>query len=188
MSPRDENLDDLDLKILEVLKDDARAGYTVIGEKVGISRVSVKNRIESLEKRGVIKGYHADIDETAVSGRGTHFFVDIEVDPCCAKDIEARLASDRRIRKLYCVSGSSRIFAEGFASNNEDAGYFLRTVVNRTRGILSSSLTIVASVLKDVDGGIEYEVRSKNSEYLEGRQQVAEASDGASCEDNRGNA
>lgn len=186
MSLNDENLDELDLKILAILKDNARMGYTEMGGKIGISRVAVKNRIEAMEKKGVIKGYHADVDETAVMSRGTHFFIDIQADTCCTEDIQERLAADKRIRRIYNVSGRDRIFAEGFASNNEDAGYFLRTVVNRTKGILSSSLMIVASVLKDVDGGIEYEVRPKDPEYLEGGQPIAETPDGSFRESNRG--
>ena len=41
-----EGLDALDNKILDVLENNARATFSEIGEKVGLSRVAVKNRIE----------------------------------------------------------------------------------------------------------------------------------------------
>ena len=61
-----EGLDALDNRILEVLKNNARATFSEIGEVVGLSRVAVKNRIEVMEKNGVIQGYIAIIDKTKV--------------------------------------------------------------------------------------------------------------------------
>ena len=37
-----EGLDELDNKIIEVVKENARLTYSEIGEKVGVSRISVK--------------------------------------------------------------------------------------------------------------------------------------------------
>lgn len=68
-----EGLDTLDNKILDVLKDNAQAIFSEIGEMVGLSRVEVKNRMEVLEKNGVIKGYIAMIDKNQVS-YGVQFF------------------------------------------------------------------------------------------------------------------
>ena len=60
-------LDEIDGKILSILKEDARATYSKIGEQVGLSRVAVKNRIEAMEDRGVIQGYYTKIKETKAS-------------------------------------------------------------------------------------------------------------------------
>lgn len=46
-----EELDDIDNHILAILLDDGRASFSEIGEKVGNSRVAVKNRVDSLEKK-----------------------------------------------------------------------------------------------------------------------------------------
>ena len=50
-------LDELDQKIIQLLIENARISYSDIGEKIGISRVAVKARIQSLEKKGVIEEY-----------------------------------------------------------------------------------------------------------------------------------
>jgi len=55
-------LDEIDNQIVNLLIEDARLTYSDIGEKVGLSRVAVKNRVSALEERGIIKGYHADVD------------------------------------------------------------------------------------------------------------------------------
>ena len=47
-----EGLDELDQKIVQLLIKNARMSYSEIGSLVGISRVAVKMRVQSLEKRG----------------------------------------------------------------------------------------------------------------------------------------
>lgn len=56
-------LDEVDRGILHLLQQDAR-GNTAreIGEAVGVSPGTVRNRIEKLEAAGVIRGFHPDID------------------------------------------------------------------------------------------------------------------------------
>ena len=46
-----DGLDELDQKIVGLLIQNARMSYSEIGQQVGISRVAVKMRIQSLEKR-----------------------------------------------------------------------------------------------------------------------------------------
>ena len=50
-----DGLDALDQKIVQLLIHNARMSYSDIGESVGISRVAVKARIQSLERRGIIE-------------------------------------------------------------------------------------------------------------------------------------
>ena len=52
-----EGLDALDQKIVRLLIENARASYSDIGQKAGISRVAVKTRIQALEQRGIIEEY-----------------------------------------------------------------------------------------------------------------------------------
>ena len=77
-----EGLDETDNKILEIIKDNARLTYKEIGEQVGISRVSVKTRMDALQEKGIIKGFQTLIDPTKVP-EGTRFFLDIECVPDC---------------------------------------------------------------------------------------------------------
>ena len=49
-----DGLDALDRQIVQLLIENARSSYSEIGQKIGISRVAVKARIQALEQRGVI--------------------------------------------------------------------------------------------------------------------------------------
>ena len=58
-----EGLDDLDRTILHSLQADARRTSSQdIADEAGVSASTVRNRISRLEDRGIITGYHADVD------------------------------------------------------------------------------------------------------------------------------
>jgi DNA-binding Lrp family transcriptional regulator len=59
-------LDDTDHKILALLRENARRTLADIGEQVSLSVAAVKRRVERLERDGVIRGYTARVDTSAM--------------------------------------------------------------------------------------------------------------------------
>jgi Lrp/AsnC family leucine-responsive transcriptional regulator len=59
-------LDDTNLRLLAELQADARLTLAELGRRVGLSSPAVAERIGRLERDGVIRGYHADIDPRAL--------------------------------------------------------------------------------------------------------------------------
>lgn len=58
-----EGLDKLDRRIVYMLQQDARhTSSSDIAEEMDVSASTVRNRIARLEERGIIRGYHADVD------------------------------------------------------------------------------------------------------------------------------
>jgi len=55
-------LDEIDIKILNLLQQDARIGVSRIGRIVGLSDTPVANRIEKMEEAGIIKRYVTLLD------------------------------------------------------------------------------------------------------------------------------
>jgi DNA-binding Lrp family transcriptional regulator len=64
--PVSAELSPTDRRILEVLRDNARTPNNVIAAEVGVAPSTCLVRIRSLEDRGVITGYHAEIDPEAL--------------------------------------------------------------------------------------------------------------------------
>lgn len=50
-------LDDLDLKLIYLLMDNARLSISELADRLGVSRPTVRTRLEKLEKDGIIEGY-----------------------------------------------------------------------------------------------------------------------------------
>jgi Lrp/AsnC family transcriptional regulator, leucine-responsive regulatory protein len=68
-----DDLDEVDLKILAFLERDGRAPAAQIAERVGLSRPSVAERIEKLERSGVIRGTTVVVDPAALDRNVTAF-------------------------------------------------------------------------------------------------------------------
>jgi Lrp/AsnC family leucine-responsive transcriptional regulator len=59
-------LDATNLRILEELQADARLTMAELGRRVSLSPPAVAERVQRLERSGVISGYHAAVDPKAV--------------------------------------------------------------------------------------------------------------------------
>lgn len=71
-------LDDTDRAILAILAADARTPNNAIAEAAGIAPSTCLARIRTLRERGVIRGFHADIDPTAL-GRGLQAMIAVRL-------------------------------------------------------------------------------------------------------------
>lgn len=147
--------DEYDIRIIELLKENARMGYTEIGEKVGLSRVAVKNRIDGLEKCGIIKGYRVKLDMTASPNR-VRFILDIEVMPDQLEAYAEEISHEKRIRQIYLGTGTGRLHVLGCGSSNEDVAAFVRRIFNKSKGVIRIKWDILTTELKDTDNGIEF--------------------------------
>lgn len=65
-------IDDIDKKILQLLKHNARIQWREIGEEIHMTGQAVGDRIRKLKKAGIITGFSTDIDYSSI--------VDISVD------------------------------------------------------------------------------------------------------------
>ncbi|MFA5929293.1 MAG: Lrp/AsnC family transcriptional regulator [Candidatus Micrarchaeia archaeon] len=56
-------LDEIDRKILEILREDARIANVALGKKVGLSEPAARRRVANLVTRGVIRRFTVDVEE-----------------------------------------------------------------------------------------------------------------------------
>lgn len=59
-------LDEINLRLIEELQADGRLGMAELGRRIGMSSPAVAERVQRLERAGVITGYRAEIDPAAV--------------------------------------------------------------------------------------------------------------------------
>lgn len=150
-----DGLDELDNKIINILKKNARLSYSEIGEQIGLSRVSVRNRMNVLEEKGIIQGYAAVINLAGLP-EGRKFFMDIITEPGKFEIVVDNFAKYDIIQKVYAVTGECRFKAEGFASNNMQYETFMKSVKRHLNGIKSITIQDVQYTIKDIDGGVDY--------------------------------
>ena len=69
-------MDSLDYGIIDLLRQNARAGYGDIGEVIGLSASAVKRRVDRLVADKVIRGFTVKVDPT-VDGLATEAYLEL---------------------------------------------------------------------------------------------------------------
>ena len=146
-----EGLDALDQQIVSLLIENARLSYSDVGERVGLSRVAVKSRIQALEQRGVIEEYTAIINPQKISGAVSCYF-EIELSPEHFEAAVNILRENPIITQIYRVTGRCRLHVHAVASSNEEMDNLLARVIDPLPGLLSCSCNIILSRIKDIKG------------------------------------
>ncbi len=85
-------MDNLDRGILDLLRQNARAGYGDIGSVVGLSASAVKRRVDRLVANGTIRGFTIQVDP-AVDGMSTEAYVELFCRGTVAPDELRRILS-----------------------------------------------------------------------------------------------
>ena len=99
-------MDEVGLRILELLEQDAKASYADIGKRVGLAASSVHDRVRKMEKAGVIKGYRAEADFDRV-GLPITAIVSLALRPASPTDIPAKVAEFPLVESCYSVAGDN---------------------------------------------------------------------------------
>lgn len=96
-------LDEYDMKILDILSENSRMSYSEIAKKLGLTRQTVKSRIEKLEKEGVIEKYTIKVSPV-IDTRKT-FFMLIKSDEVPEDFVEIyRVGKNRYLVKAVIAS------------------------------------------------------------------------------------
>jgi Lrp/AsnC family transcriptional regulator, leucine-responsive regulatory protein len=98
-------LDDIDHRILELLREDGRRTVADIAERVNLSAAPVKRRIDRLQRLGVISGYtvlvdHAKIGPTIEAFTELRFAGDGDIDV-----IVDAIAQMPEVREVFTIAG-----------------------------------------------------------------------------------
>lgn len=75
----DITLDDIDLRMLDMLQKEGRTKRNDLAEAVGLSLPAASERLRKLEEAGIITGYHATVDHRRL-GRDITAFIFVMVD------------------------------------------------------------------------------------------------------------
>jgi DNA-binding Lrp family transcriptional regulator len=100
-----ERVDDLDHRLISLLRSDARLPVTSLAHSLGISRASVYARLDRLERARIILGYSVLLGETFDASL-VKAFVLIKVDPKHSRLIERRLLALPETVELHEITGA----------------------------------------------------------------------------------
>ena len=132
--------DDIDRRILAELARDGRRSAAELAEGLGLSRQAVHTRVRALEKAGVIRGYHADVDPAALGhGLRAHLRLTLQGSAAKERELVRRLSRHPQVRTIHRVSGEDCFMVDVVCAEMQDVSSLLGEL--RDTGALQSSRT-----------------------------------------------
>jgi Lrp/AsnC family transcriptional regulator, leucine-responsive regulatory protein len=147
-------LDPTDRALLVSLSRDGRQAAASLAKELGLSRQAVAERLRSLEERGIVRGYHADVDPQAL-GLVVRAQLRLTLDGGASaqkeKEVVRRLTAHPMVRSVYRVSGEDCFVADVACRRIEDVSALLAQL-KETRVIQSSRTAFVLEPVLDRRG------------------------------------
>jgi DNA-binding Lrp family transcriptional regulator len=81
-------MDELDSALVRLLQQDGRRSNRDLARELGIAPSTCLERVRSLRERGVLRGFHAEVDLQAL-GRGVQAMIAVTIRPPTRKVIDA---------------------------------------------------------------------------------------------------
>ncbi|MBU1436311.1 MAG: Lrp/AsnC family transcriptional regulator [Gammaproteobacteria bacterium] len=116
-------------RLLSILRSNARTSITDLARMLNLSRSTVQNRIDRLEKTGVIKGYVVEYGEKFVSSL-VSAHVSIKVKQKLTTKTNVELKQIPQISELYAISGEYDLIAVVQAQSTEQLSHLLDDIGN----------------------------------------------------------
>ena len=146
-----DGLDELDQQIVKLLIRNARMSYSEIGQKIGISRVAVRSRVQALEQAGIIEEYTTVINPQKISGAISCYF-EIETVPDTLPEVAALLEQNDTVTQIYRVTGKSKLHVHAVASSIEEMEELMYGTMDKLPGVVECSCNMIFSRIKDIKG------------------------------------
>lgn len=97
-------MDKIDLKLIELLQENARYPLKHLAEEVYLSPPAVSSRIERLEKSGILTGYRATVDQLKL-GYNIIAFINLEISPKEKSTFYPFISECPNVIECNCVTG-----------------------------------------------------------------------------------
>ena len=147
--------DEVDLRILRVLADDARIPNNALAEQVGVAPSTCLGRVRALRERGVVRGYHADIDPAAL-GRPIQAMIAVRLQTHARghiPDFMAKIATLPEVLNVFFLGGANDFLVHIAATSTQNLRDFV--VVNLS-GNPDVALTETNLIFEHIRAGLAH--------------------------------
>ena len=141
-------MDEIDHRIVALLRQNARRSFQDIGGRVSLSAPAVKRRVDRLERDGVIRGYSASVDPSAI-GWNTHAFVELFCEGrMSGAELRTALDAHPEVEAAYTIAGAPSAILHLRAADTRHLEEALERVRD-TDGVIRTQTQVVLSTLFD---------------------------------------
>ena len=143
-------LDRVDGEIVRQLAADARVPNNLLAERVGIAASTCITRVRSLQQRGVIRGYHADVDPAAL-GRPIQAMIAVRLHSRARgqlSEFAAALAEMPEVLNIFFLAGAVDYYVQIAARSTEHLRDFVVNVLSANPSVASTETNLVFEHLR----------------------------------------
>lgn len=120
-------LDDVDRRIVDALRRDGRLPNNALAAQVGIAASTCLTRLRSLIDRGVVSGFHAEVDPAWI-GRPIQAMIAVRLRSdarAAINDFSDRLAAMPEVLNVYFLAGADDFHVHVAAKDPDDLRMFV---------------------------------------------------------------
>ncbi len=141
-------LDDLDIKILNILQKNGRTKRNVIAESIGLSIPSVSERLHKLEEKGIIEGYYAKLNKKSFGYDIMAYILVTMESSKHYKNFAAKIEKVSQIIECHSVLGEGSHLLKAIVKNTESLEKLL-SEIQSWPGVAATKTTFVLSTIKE---------------------------------------
>jgi Lrp/AsnC family transcriptional regulator, leucine-responsive regulatory protein len=141
-------LDDLDIKILNILQQKGRTKRNELAEVVGLSIPSISDRLHKLEERGIIEGYYTKLNKKAFGYDIMVYILVMMESSKHYKGLITRVEKIPSIVECHSVLGEGSHLLKAIVKNSESLEKLLGDIQSWP-GVMSTKTTFVLSTIKE---------------------------------------
>jgi DNA-binding Lrp family transcriptional regulator len=104
------HMDEIDWRIVDVMRADGRAGFSVVAGQVGLDETTVRRRFESMLSRGCVMV--VTLTPASALGFTSEVMLDISVEPTKLRSVSERLTSFAGVRYVAATLSGSSLLCE----------------------------------------------------------------------------
>lgn len=139
-------IDNLDKRILEIMKKDSRCPYVEIADKLGVSEGTVRSRVHKMTEDGIIRGF-----TIKTSSKNVKALVEVKIDVNTdTEEIARELSKYEGVTEVFEVTGDQDIIAIVDVESSQS----LNEIIERVRRYDNVLSTRTRLILKEHFGEI----------------------------------
>ncbi|MCD6243521.1 Lrp/AsnC family transcriptional regulator [Candidatus Bathyarchaeota archaeon] len=143
-------LDDLDIEILRLLRENAKLTYTEIGRRLGVAHSTIYERIRKLEKYRVIEKYTIIVNANKIGRKFLTAVMTVYTDPKESENVAKKLAGYENVLEVSnSISEELLIIAKVIAEDQEKLHSFIANSVAPLPGVLRIRTSIITKKYKE---------------------------------------
>lgn len=144
-------IDEMNLRILEILRTDARTPNAEIARRIGLTTSAVHERVRKLEARGLIRGYAAMLDADAL-GLKLLAFVGVRIAPHReAMNVARALTVSHGVEEVFHMAGEECFLLKVRCADTHELEHVL-LAINDIPSVVSTRTVIALRPVKESAG------------------------------------